>query len=61
MRKYIVLHDNNDNTPIIIFEDAILGIQAETDDTATVILRNYAPQVKESMGEVMKKLKEVQE
>ena len=61
MKKYIVLHDIIDNTPIIVFVDAITVIKANNDNSADVLTLNWGQKVRESIGDVMKKLKEVQE
>ena len=61
MKKYIVLHDNIDNTPIIVFVDAITVINANNDNSADVLTLNWGQKVRESIGDVMKKLKEVQD
>ena len=59
MRKYIVLHEGIDNTPVIVFVDAITIIKANNGNSVDVITPNWGQTVRESMGEVMKKLKEV--
>ena len=61
MRKYIVLHESISNAPIIIFVDAITIIKANDGNSADVLTPNWGQTVRESMGDVMKKLKEVQE
>ena len=61
MRKYIVLHESIGNTPVIVFVDAITIIKANENNSTDVLTPNWGQTVRESMGEVMKKLKEVQE
>lgn len=61
MRKYIVLHDVVTDKPIIIFVDSICALKTDTDNTTLMMLPNWGQSVKESIGDVMKKLKEVQD
>ena len=61
MKKYIVLHEVIGNTPVIVFVDAITVIKANNENSTDVLTSTWGQTVRESMGEVMKKLKEVQE
>ena len=61
MKKYIVLHDVVTDKPIIIFVDSICALKSDPDNTTLMMLPNWGQSVKESIGDVMKKLKEVQD
>ena len=71
MRKFITLHTTNIGTPdktspLIVFTDTISGIQEiEREDKkmgASVILDgNYGILVQETVGEIMKKIKMVED
>ena len=61
MKKYIVLHAVDTDKPIIIFVDSICALKSDIDNTTTIIIPSWGQNVKESLGDVMKKLMEVQD
>lgn len=66
MRKYIVVH-NEDNEPVVLYIDRIMGIikqkccfdGADEKECSGIMLPNWGSfTVRETIGEVMKRLKE---
>lgn len=66
MNKAIVLHDRYDNEPIVIRPSAILAVRKEFDKTemveeySEVMIGPMFISVKETIGEVMKKIKKAE-
>lgn len=67
MRKYIVVH-NEENKPVVLYIDTIMGIikqkyrfddAEDAKDCSSIMLPNWGSFiVRETIGEVMKRLKE---
>lgn len=61
--KIIVLHDRYSNEPMIVRSDAISMIRKEKDDNgeySTIHLNGYGFTIKETIGDVMVKIKKVE-